>query len=309
MLVFGIVLVAGALAAGSFAVLAPPVPRLAKERRRPEAATEESVVTAVGDALTSLTDRTMRSRGWLPFTAVELELAGMSTTPAAVVTSVLLVAVALFGVVTVLSSALFGLLVAVLVPVVVKVVLTRKTGIRRKAFENQLEQTLQIFSSGLRAGHSLPHALDATSRDAGEPMGPELTRIVNENRLGRDLVEAMKQTAVRMDSEDFAWVADAVAIQRDTGGNLAEIIDRVAETIRTRNEIRAQVHALSAEGRISALVLMALPVFVAVLYTILNPSYMSLLVTESIGRILLAGSAVLYVIAAFWLRALVNVKF
>jgi tight adherence protein B len=191
---------------------------------------------------------------------------------------------------------------------VVKVVLSRRTRQRRAAFSDQLEQTLQIISSGLRAGHSIPHALDATSREADAPMGPELARIVNENRLGRDLIEAMRQTAVRMDNEDFAWVSDAVSIQRDTGGNLSTIIDRVAETIRIRSEIRAQVHALSAEGRISALVLMTLPLIVAGMYTLLNPSYMSLLVNRSIGQFLLAGCAVLYVVAFFWLRALVKVE-
>ena len=307
MLIIGIVLVAGALAAGSFAVLAAPVSRLPKARRQ-SGTPSDGLVAAVGDGLTALIDRSLRARGWLPFSAVEVELAGLSTTPAALATTVLLAAFTVVIVVTVLSNIVVGLLVALLVPVVVKVVLSHRTSQRRAMFADQLEQTLQILSSGLRAGHSMPHAIDATSREADEPMGPELVRIVNENRLGRDLVEAMKQTAVRMDNDDFAWVADAVAIQRDTGGNLSAIIDRVAETIRIRSEIRAQVHALSAEGRISALVLMALPLVVAGMYTLLNPSYMSLLVTERIGLILLSGCAVLYVISVFWLRAIVKVE-
>ena len=115
------------------------------------------------------------------------------------------------------------------------------------------------MASSLRAGHSLLRAMDAVSQEADAPTSEEFARLVNETRVGRDLAEALDEIAERTASEDFAWVAQAIAIHREVGGNLAEVLDAVGHTIRERNAIRRQVKALSAEGKLSAIVLMSLP--------------------------------------------------
>ena len=119
------------------------------------------------------------------------------------------------------------------------------------------------------------------------PTSEEFARIVNENRIGRDLVEAMNTTADRMASQDFRWVAEAVAVQRDTGGNLNEVLDNVGATIRERNHILREVQTLSAEGRMSAVILMVLPIFVGLGMTVTNPGYMAPLFEGMTGYIVL----------------------
>ena len=139
-------------------------------------------------------------------------------------------------------------------------------------------------------------------------MSDELARIVNENRVGRDLVEAMLESAERMHSEDFRWFAEAVEIQRDTGGNLNDIIDVVAETIRDRAEIREKINAYASEGKASMWVLMALPVALALAYMVMRPGYMDLLFESGIGRALLVLSALLYAAGFLWMRKIVDIK-
>ncbi|WP_162891304.1 type II secretion system F family protein [Aeromicrobium sp. A1-2] len=183
-----------------------------------------------------------------------------------------------------------------------------RAGRQRKEFAKQLDNTLRIISSALRAGQSLQIALNSVAADSAAPMSEEITRIINENRLGRDMVVAMLDVADRMQSEDFQWFAEAVAVQRDAGGNLNDIIDTVAETIRGRAEIREKVRAYAAEGKASCYVLMALPVALAVLYSLMNPGYLDPLFSTTIGVLLLLLSAVLYTLSAFWMRAIIDIK-
>ena len=131
------------------------------------------------------------------------------------------------------------------------------------------------MAGSLRAGHSLLRAVDSVSQEAEAPTSEEFSRIVNETRVGRDLNDALDEVAERMGSDDFTWVAQAIAIHREVGGNLAEVLDAVGHTIRERNEIRRQVKALSAEGKLSAIVLMALPFGVTGFISLTNPGYIA----------------------------------
>ena len=108
------------------------------------------------------------------------------------------------------------------------------------------------MAGSLRAGHSLLRAVDSVASEADAPTSEEFARIVNETRVGRDLNDALDEVAERMGSDDFTWVAQAIAIHREVGGNLAEVLDAVGHTIRERNAIRRQVKALAAEGKLSA---------------------------------------------------------
>ena len=245
-----------------------------------------------------------------------VELAGIHLSAGAVVLliSVSAAGAAVLGMIVALSRpSLIAWLLPVLLPVVVLVVarllLVHRIDKRRQAFSEQLEGTLQLLASGLRAGHSLQRAVDSVSTDSASPTAEEFTRVVNEHRLGRPLSDAMLAVATRMQSDDLAWTAQAVAIHREVGGNLSEVLDHVAETIRERQQIRRQVATLSSEGRISAIVLMALPVGIALLLSVLSPGYLALFVTTPIGFLLLGVCLVLFIVGSLWLRAITRIRF
>ena len=164
---------------------------------------------------------------------------------------------------------------------------------RRKQFEALLPDTLQLLASTLRAGYSLMQGVEAVSQEVSEPMGRELRRVVTEARLGRPLEEALDGVAERMDSGDFAWAVMAIRIQREVGGNLAELLVTVAETMTERERLRRDVNALTAEGKISAIVLGLLPVGLGLFIYTANPGYMDPLFDETVGKIMLGGSILL----------------
>ncbi len=305
----GILLVAAAVALFAQALFADPVPRVPKSRRLGTVVKTEPLWRVVYRAVVLGVDSVLKSRGWVPFRASELEMADVRKPLGVVVTWVVSGTAAAFLGGTVAGRSLFmGVFSAALVPVGAKLVLKFRASRRRKAFAKQLDNTLRIIASALRAGQSLPIALNSVAADAAPPMSEEITRIINENRLGRDLVEAMSDAATRTGSEDFQWFAEAVEVQRDSGGNLNDIIDTVAETIRGRAEIREKVRAYSAEGKLSCYVLMGLPVCLAFAYSIMSPGYMGPLFTTGAGRLLLGVSAILYTCSWFWMRAIIAIK-
>ena len=198
---------------------------------------------------------------------------------------------------------------AALVLLGARAVIARRVAKRRYAFAEQLDDTLQLMASGLRAGHSLPAALDAVASEAESPTAEEFARLLNKNRIGYDLAQAIEECAARMDCDDLAWTAQAVAIHREVGGNLGEVLDHVGETIRERNQIRRQVRTLSAEGRISANVLMALPLGIAAVLAVVSPDYVKVFVTTPIGMVLIGVSLVLFTIGVLWLRRITKITF
>jgi tight adherence protein B len=310
LLIIGVL--ASLMAAGLFmyALLAAPVSRVPVARRTHGKPEEKPVLSLTTDYLVARVDHLLKQSSWVPFRARELELAGVNATPGSLVVMVGAIAVAaLAGVTALTGNFLIALLLAVCVPVGAKVYLKFRTGQRRKQFAAQLDGTLQMIASALRAGLSFIRALDAVASEAESPTAEEFARVVNENRIGRDLVVALQQTAERMGSEDFQWVAEAVAVHRDTGGNLNEVLDRVGQTMRERNQVAQQVAALAAEGKFSGYILMLLPVSVGGLFAVVNPDYMHPLFTETLGRILLGVCAVLYVIGGIWMRKITNVEY
>ena len=147
------------------------------------------------------------------------------------------------------------------------------------------------------------------AREADEPTSEEFARIINQTRVGRELGSAFDESAQRMNSDDFAWVTQAIAINREVGGNLAEVLDGVSQTIRERNQIRRQVKALSAEGRLSAIVLILLPFGIAGFLMLSNPGYMAKFTQSLMGYAMLVVSVILLVIGGLWLHKVVKVKF
>ena len=142
---------------------------------------------------------------------------------------------------------------------------------RRKQFMALLPDTLTLLAGTLRAGYSLMQGVEAVSEEVAEPMGLELRRVVTEARLGRPLEEALDGTAERMASPDFAWAVMAIRIQREVGGNLSELLMTVADTMVQRERLRRDVQSLTAEGRMSAIVLGLLPVGLGVVMFVSEP--------------------------------------
>jgi tight adherence protein B len=209
----------------------------------------------------------------------------------------------------VLAGPLLGLVLGLVVPILAKVGVSVRTSRRQKAFADQLDDSLQLMASSLRAGHSMLQALNSVAAEAEEPTSVEFSRVINETRVGRELGHALDETARRTNSEDFVWVTQAIAINREVGGNLAEVLDGVGHTIRERNQIRRQVKALSAEGRLSALVLMALPLGVLAFLAITNPGYIARFTESLAGYAMIAAGVFLLIVGGLWLRKVVSLKF
>jgi tight adherence protein B len=199
--------------------------------------------------------------------------------------------------------------VAVLLLALGPIVLLQRIARRRaEAFQAQLPDVLNLLAGSLRAGWGLLQATGIVVNEIPAPAGPEFERVVTEARLGLPLEEALEKMAVRMGSEDFRWAVTAIAIQREVGGNLAEVLDLVATTVRERAALRRQISSLTAEGRLSEVILIALPFVEATVLYLLNPGYFSQLLSSSLG-IAAAGSALLLLaIGILWLRQIVRIE-
>lgn len=313
-LVAGIAVALLALLVLLFFVIAPPAPRVARQRRLAPGAEHVSTLTRVTDRTTQAIDAAAAKRTRRLFDPEDLELAGIKTEPSGFVVlvasgaAVLALLGALLGL-TSGTSILLALLFALLAPVIAKIVVSSRTSSRRAKFGEQIDDTVQMLAGGLRAGHGLNRSLAAAAAEAEAPTSEELARVVNETRLGRPLPEALHAIAERMRSTDFEWVAQAIAINQETGGNLAEVLDQVGKTIRERNQIRRHVRALSAEGRLSAIILVALPIGVFLFMMVTNPSYLTPFFTSIIGMIALVLAVILLIIGTIWVSFAVKVKF
>ncbi len=200
---------------------------------------------------------------------------------------------------------LVGAVVGYLLPQFVLKFLARR---RCKKFEAQLPDVLMLLASSLSTGFSLPQGLDSAARDAAEPLAKEFSRALAETRIGLDLSDALERMSDRMDSTNMRWTAMAIRIQREVGGNLAETLRTTAGTLREREMLNRQVRALSAEGRLSAYILIAMPIGVFLYMLKVNYDYVSLLWTRSIGVGMLVGGVVFLGIAIVWLRKVIQVE-
>ncbi len=218
--------------------------------------------------------------------------------------------------ITVLSTAfalaLFGSFVAGALTGAFAVGMTffvvRFLGRRRfKTFEGQLPDTLQLLAGTLRAGYSLPQGLEAVSKEIADPMGQELRRAMTEARLGRDLESSLGGVAERLSSPDFAWAVMAISIQREVGGNLNELLLSVSDTMIARERLKREVSALTAEGRVSAGVLSALPPGLGFVLWLMNPAYVGVLFSETMGNVLLGLGLVSALVGLAWMKKVITV--
>lgn len=179
---------------------------------------------------------------------------------------------------------------------------------RLAMFERQLPEALELVSRALRAGHAFSVGLKMVGEEAADPIGKEFRRVFDEVSMGVALPQALDNMTHRVDSVDLQFFMTSVLVQRETGGNLAEIIDSLAGLIRQRFELQLRVKALSAEGRMSAAVLLGLPIIVGIALFKMNPEYMSLLFTDPIGRNLATVGSIMMVIGAVVMKRMVVIK-
>jgi tight adherence protein B len=267
-----------------------------------------SLLTRATNSATAFLDRKV-SRNAAFGSRVSLEQAGLKMRQADFILLIACIAITAGIVGFILGGTVACILFFCATPLAAKVFLGILSARRRSKFDSQLGDTLQMLAGGLRAGHSLLRSIDAVSQEAEAPTSEEFARLINESRLGRDLQESMVDAARRLRSEDFDWISQAIEIHREVGGDLAEVLDHVGETIRERTQIKGQVKALSAEGRLSAYILVALPVGMFIYMSAVNAAYISTLYTNVLGWFMLATAGVLLAIGTFWLSRVVQIKF
>jgi tight adherence protein B len=281
--------------------------RIERYGSRHAASRADRPLSRVADRLVS---PVLRAGGAEEKLAVRLDLAAIGWSPgewvlAGAGASLLLVVVLAALVGNVLIALVLGALVGWLG---MKLGLNSLIGRRQARFADQLPDMLQFIAGSLRSGFSLGQGMDAAVREDTQPVAGEFSRALAESRIGVELEDALDQVADRMASADLRWTVIAIRIQRETGGNLAEVLGNTVDTMRERAQLRRHVRALSAEGRLSAYILVSLPIFIGGWLFLTRRSYVRPLYTTTVGIVMLTIAVLLVVGGALWMRKLVKVE-
>lgn len=290
-----------------FAALAPeeagPLSRFA---RGDEESGGETAMQRVGERISDTTEALLGGSIALPDVQAKINEAGMSWRAGETIAlgSFLAIVGFLAGlwIDGILLAVILGAFGALFIPALLSVRSSR----RRRLFDDQLNDALPMLAGSLRAGYGIIQGIDNVARESPSPIADEFSRVIVENRLGRDLSDSLSDVALRTKNRDFEWVAQAIEIHRQVGGDLAKILDTVAATIRARNRLRRQVRVLASEGKASALVLMALPFIVLAATLISSPGYVDELFDTTAGNVMLLIGAGLLVVGGLWLRRIVK---
>lgn len=283
--------------------------RGARAERSAADARKAQTTSAAGQRALDIADKALRKRGVREEVISDLEGAGLRIRPEEWAFFQLAIVAVGALVVDVVLGHWWGAIIGAAVGYGgSKYFLRWKRNRREAQFLEQIPDTLQLIAGSLRAGFSLPQALNTVVREGTEPTASEFSRALTESRLGADIEDALDDTAKRMNCQDLAWIVIAIRTSREVGGNLAEVIGTTVQTMRMRSELRGVVKALSAEGRISAKVLTSLP-FIALGYLVLvNPRYLSPLVHSFLGIVMLVVGGVMLSIGTFWLSRMVKIE-
>ena len=271
-------------------------------------------VTSISDTLVNLGEKVMDKRASTPRTQRLLERADLPLRVGEwAVLRVVAVVVGVAGGMVLLrggsTSMLVGAGLGALVGLVLPGLFLKFAASRRsKKFEAQLPDVLTLVASSLSTGFSLLQALDAVARDAAEPSAKEFSRALAETRIGADIEDSLEHLADRMDSTNMRWTGMAISVQRQVGGNLAETLRNTAATLRDREALKRHVKGLAAEGKLSAYILIALPIGVFLYMLAVNKPYVELLWTTMIGIGMLAGGVVSMAIGVFWMSKVIKVE-
>ena len=266
---------------------------------------ERSLVElALGDAQARAMTRSPRWRNL----ATELDVGGIPIAPVNYVILTIVATLAVAWVMAVLLGSIFAALIGLAVPLASTMYVRMSADRQRRLFDSQLPDNLSVVASAMRAGQTFLGALQAVVDTAPEPSRSELHRAVTDAQLGVPVEEALGNLSERLKSSDFQHVALIAQLQRETGGNTAEVVELVAETIRERLELRQMVRALTAQGRLAGGLLSVLPLGLLLIVTAINPGYERPLYHTTIGIILLIAAAVLSVLGSFVIKKVVTIE-
>jgi tight adherence protein B len=203
---------------------------------------------------------------------------------------------------------ILSIVVGIALLTVPNIVVNIKRRSRLKRFMNHFPEALEMFARSLRAGHSFTGAIQLVAQEMPDPIGPEFSKVFEEQNLGIPLRQALIGMTDRVDTLDVKFFVTAILIQRETGGNLAEIIDKIAYVIRERFRIQGQLKIFTAQARMSGTILSLLPIGVAVIIGILNPEYMKPLWFEKAGRVMIATAVILQILGMLAIRKIIRIK-
>ena len=241
--------------------------------------------------------------------AAQLERAGLTLTPKEYLILRVVVSVAIGAAIAIAQPLPWiGILVAPVGFLGVGFWVKQRAASRKKKLEAQLVELLQMLASGLRAGFGLNQALESAAGQIPEPLSIEIRRTLRDTAVGASLEQALEALNERVDSGDFDIVITAVMIQRTVGGNLAEILDTVQHTMRERERIRGEIQALTSQQRLTGMVIAGIPLGLAGYFIAVSPDYIAPLVTDSFGRILLAGAVTMEIMGFLVIRKIVDIE-
>jgi tight adherence protein B len=260
--------------------------------------------------ISSLTAKATARRGFADFFDLKLQRAGLKLRGSEFMT-IHIIAVVIVGILVqfFLKNVLITSAVVILLIFIPFLIINIQISQRVQKFDDQLPDALQLISGALKAGYSFNQALTMVVDEIKPPISEELTRVLSEIRMGSSERVALENSADRVGSQHYAWMVMAINVQREVGGNMAEIMEIISNTIRERARVMNQIRALTAEGRISAIILIALPICLGIVLFILNREYMSLLLTSRLGMAMLIISGVLMIAGIIWILKIVRVRY
>ena len=199
------------------------------------------------------------------------------------------------------------ILIYILIWNVPQFIIRKRKKDRIKHFDSELNEGITIISNSLKAGYSFLQAIAVVSEETSDPFSKEFKKLLKEMSLGISEEDALKNLLSRVESEDLRLIVNVILIQKDIGGNLSEVLDNISETIRERQKIKNELKTLTAQGRLSGIILMLIPIFLGVTIYLFNKEYILLLFTTSIGLIMVAAAVLSEFLGLLIIRKIINI--
>jgi tight adherence protein B len=268
---------------------------------------EEAATQKVRELMEAADGRLSKWRPWVEF-ELDVELSKLTWPPrrivVAAVVATIFVALGLF----LSGSSVLAAMSLVGIPITTRLVIKQLARKTRRRFEDQLPDNLQVMASALRAGHSFVAALSVMVKDAPEPSSKEFRRVVQDEQLGVSIEDSLEVVNDRMRCEDVVYVGLIATLQRETGGNTAEVLDKVVETMRERAKLRRLVRTLTAQGRLGGWIVTALPIAMIVFLNLFKPDYLDPMLEKTIGWVVLILAGMMVALGAYCIRRIVDIK-
>jgi tight adherence protein B len=314
---FVFLLVAGAIVGGYYAFTTLPE-RMANKRLQerlqglstsPKSGADDSVLARPKAGPLPMVDKLMSSSGGGMWLGRLIEQSGVRTTASTIVILTIGLAIAAALIADLLArQAIFMPVAAAIFGSLPILFLMNRRSARIRAFEEHFPEALDLLSRALRAGHAFQTAMGMVADEMKEPIGPEFKKCFDQQNFGLPLRDALVQLSERVPLLDVRFFVTAVLIQRDTGGNLSEILDNLAHVVRERFKVLRQVRVHTAHGRFTAFVLLSLPAALGVILTMINPDHMNPLFHERMGQTMLIVATIMQAIGFVWIRKVIKIE-